>query len=206
MAAAPSAEEQASLDAMRTALDAKAKAVQDLEERTRKAEEEARAKGLALEEASRSNAHAEEAAQRLAEELKGTPGAQVLVEGPTVVVIVTDSFDSGSDRLKTNPDLRAALRAASMAIARHPEATVAIVGHTDSKPIQRSSWSDNTALSRARAQAVAQALSGDGVPLDRLKVDGVGPDDPLVAPEVSASDRAKNRRVEIEFAFAPKSS
>ncbi len=91
-----------------------------------------------------------------------------------------------------------------MAIARHPEAKVSVVGHTDSQPIQRSAkkWTDNEQLSKARAEAVAAALAGDGAPRERLSVEGKGSAEPLLAPERSASDRAKNRRVEIEFAFS----
>ncbi len=90
-----------------------------------------------------------------------------------------------------------------MAIARHPEAKVAVVGHTDSQPITKSvhKWSSNTELSKARATAVAGALTSDGVPPDRILVDGRGAADPMVSPEKTASDRAKNRRVEVEFAF-----
>jgi flagellar motor protein MotB len=197
VAAAPDPDQQAKLETMRLAIEAKNR-------KTAEIEAELAAKQNAVEASLKSKADAETAAQRLADELKGVPGAQVLLEGSSVSVIVTDSFESGSDRLRTNPDLRAALKAASMAIARHPEAKVSVVGHTDSQPIQRSAkkWTDNEQLSKARAEAVAAALASDGAPRERLSVEGKGSAEPLLAPERTASDRAKNRRVEIEFAFS----
>jgi flagellar motor protein MotB len=187
----------AKLETLRLAVEAKNRQAAELEEQLR-------AKQAASDLALRSKVDGETAAQKLADELKGVPGAQVLLEGSSVSVIVTDSFESGSDRLRTNPDLRAALKAASMAIARHPEAKVSVVGHTDSQPIQRSAkkWTDNEQLSKARAEAVAAALASDGAPRERLGVEGRGSAEPLSAPERTASDRAKNRRVEIEFAFS----
>lgn len=197
VAAAPDPDQQAKLETMRLAIEAKNRKTAELEA-------ELAAKQNAVEASLKSKADAETAAQKLADELKGVPGAQVLLEGSSVSVIVTDSFESGSDRLRTNPDLRAALKAASMAIARHPEAKVSVVGHTDSQPIQRSAkkWTDNEQLSKARAEAVAAALASDGAPRERLSVEGKGSAEPLLAPERTASDRAKNRRVEIEFAFS----
>ena len=193
----PNPDYQAKLDTMRIALEAK-------QRQADQAEADLRASQNAVALATKSRVDAESAAQRLADELKGVPGAQVLLEGTSVSVIVTDSFESGSDRLRTNPDLRAALKAASMAMTRHPEAKVAIVGHTDSQPIQRSAkkWSDNEQLSKARAEAVAAALASDGAPRERLTIEGKGSADPIVAPERTSGDRAKNRRVEIEFAFS----
>ncbi len=193
----PNPDYEAKLDTMRIALEAK-------QRQAAQAEADLRANEAAAALATRSRVDAEAAAQRLADELRGVPGAQVLLEGSSVSVIVTDSFESGSDRLRTNPDLRAALKATSMAMTRHPEAKVAIFGHTDSQPIQRSAkkWSDNEQLSKARAEAVAAALTSDGAPRERLTIEGKGAADPIVAPERTAGDRAKNRRVEIEFAFS----
>jgi flagellar motor protein MotB len=193
----PNPDYQAKLETMRLALELK-------QRQAAQAEADLRASQDAAALATKGRVDAEAAAQRLADELKGVPGAQVLLEGSSVSVIVTDSFESGSDKLRTNPDLRAALKAASMAMSRHPEAKVAIVGHTDSQPIQRSAkkWSDNEQLSKARAEAVASVLASDGAPRERLTVEGKGSADPIVAPERTAGDRAKNRRVEIEFAFS----
>lgn len=197
MPPAPDPDQQARLRTMQIALEAKNRQAEEAERALR---ERQSADAMAL----RGKADAESAAQRLADELKGVPGARVLLEGSSVSVIVTDSFESGSDKLRTNPDLRAALKAVAMAMSRHPEARVSVVGHTDSQPITRSAkkWSDNEQLSKARAEAVAQVIASEGAARDRLAVLGKGSADPLVMPEKSSGDRAKNRRVEIEFAFS----
>lgn len=195
--AQPDPDQQARLETLRTALEAKNRQAAELE-----AQNAAAAK--AAEDEVRRKAATEQAAKAVADELRGVPGAQVMVEGASVVVVFTEGFDSGSDKLRTNPDLRAALKATSMAIARHPEAKVAVVGHTDSQPITKSvhKWSSNTELSKARATAVAGALSTDGVPRDRILVDGKGESDPMVSPEKTAADRARNRRVEVSLDFS----
>jgi flagellar motor protein MotB len=147
----------------------------------------------------------DDAAQRLADELKGKNlrGAVVLVEGPKVSVVIPDCFESGSDRLKPNPDVKTAILVAAGAIVRSPDARVEVVGHTDSRPLQKTveKWGDNVGLSKARAHSVATALAGSGVPRERLGVEGRGEFEPLVMPEKTAADRARNRRIEIQITF-----
>jgi|GEM_PF-3354082 len=189
---------QAKIDVLRTSVDAQHRQNAEMEAKIREIEAGRTAPVVA---ASASSGGGDQAARRIAEELKGVPGAQVLVEGSSAVVVITDSFDSGVDRLKNNPDVRSGLRAVAMAVARHPEARVSITGHTDAVPIQRSKWADNNALSQARAEMVAKTLVAAGAPRERLTVKGVGAADPMVSPEKTASDRAKNRRVEVQFAF-----
>ncbi|HUQ11421.1 MAG TPA: OmpA family protein, partial [Steroidobacteraceae bacterium] len=74
------------------------------------------------------------------------------------------------------------------------------VGHADSQPISgrnRQVFADNYALSRARAQAVADYLAlALNVPAERVQVVGKGSDEPLNAGKDAAS-LAANRRVEI---------
>jgi flagellar motor protein MotB len=204
----PPPSEPEGLGAMRSQMEARQRRIAELEAEAARLESASTAKASAGMTAMKDKARAEEMARHLADELKGIPGAQVLVEGTSAVVILSDSFAPGSDKLKTDPNVRAALRAVSMAIARHADAKVSVTGHTDSTPIKATAakWPDNTALSKARAEAVAGALTGDGVTRDRLAVSGVGEKDPLVVPEQSSTDRAKNRRVEIEFAFPTRTS
>ncbi|MBL9088849.1 MAG: OmpA family protein [Planctomycetia bacterium] len=192
-------EMQSKIDILRTSVEAQHRQNAEIEAKIR--EIEAGRSAAPVVAATAGSAGGEQAARRIAEELKGVPGASVLVEGSTAVVVITDSFDSGVDRLKNNPDVRSGLRAVAMAVARHPEARVTVTGHTDSVPIQRSKWADNNALSQARAEMVAKTLVAGGAPRDRMTVKGVGSADPMVSPEKTASDRAKNRRVEVAFAF-----
>lgn len=194
----PDPEMQAKIDVLRTSVEAQHRQNAAIEAKLLELQAGTRAKEAAAVPASGGDG----SARKLAEELKGVPGAHVLVEGSNAVVVFTDSFDSGVDRLKNNPDFRAGLRAVAMAMTRHPEARVSITGHTDSVPIQKSKWADNNALSSARAETVAKALAAAGAPRDRMTVKGVGSADPMVSPERTAADRAKNRRVEVEFVFA----
>lgn len=191
-------EMQARIDVLRTSVEAQQRQNAELEAKIREVETSVKVKEVAFTPA---GAGGEAAARKLADELRGLPGAQVLVEGSSTVVVVTDSFDSGSDRLKNTPDVRAGLKAIAMAMSRHPEARVSVTGHTDSMPIKVTKWADNAALSKARAEAVAKVLGAEGGARDRMAVKGVGAADPMVSPEKTAGDRAKNRRVEVEFKF-----
>ena len=67
-----------------------------------------------------------------------------------------------------------------------------IQGHTDST----GSRARNLALSLERAESVRNYLIGSGVEPDRTTAKGYGPDRPKV-PNISARNRAKNRRVEF---------
>jgi chemotaxis protein MotB len=203
-APAPSADDQFRMDTLQTTIVRQREQLELQRKEMARLDGEQKAKALALEQATKSKLDAEQAAQKLADEMKGVPGATVLVEGAKVCVIVTDCFESGSERLKPSPDVRAAIRATAAAILRHPEAQVAVVGHTDSKPIQKKleKWPTNVELSKARAEQVASAITSDGVAKNRMLVDGKGAAEMLVVPEKTAADRARNRRVEVQFNFS----
>lgn len=83
--------------------------------------------------------------------------------------------------------------------------TISAVGHTDKTPISSRNhgrFADNYALSAARARSVAEYLARQlGVPADALRIEGVGPDEPL-APGDDAASLALNRRVEIAISGA----
>ncbi|MGE0827148.1 MAG: OmpA family protein [Candidatus Binatia bacterium] len=99
-----------------------------------------------------------------------------------------------------HPDARRTVDAIAT-ILNHPRAekrNIIVEGHSDAigKP------DDNLALSRARAETVANALIGNGMRRERIAVEGYGEARP-VAPNanLNGSDnpqgRARNRRVEI---------
>ncbi len=81
----------------------------------------------------------------------------------------------------------------------HRGARVQVIGHSDGDPINKSKnkWKDNYELSNARAQAVKQYLVSHGIAAAEVETQGVGFDRPLVSPEKSKADKARNRRVEI---------
>jgi chemotaxis protein MotB len=82
---------------------------------------------------------------------------------------------------------------------------IMVVGHTDNQQIAgkpvREKYPNNFHLSTARALAVADHIKRAGLPEQRIGVAGFGPHQPI-APNASAKDRQKNRRVEI-FVMAP---
>jgi len=137
------------------------------------------------------------AIDKLMDDLRARSDADVMRDGDLVIVRMTNGFKSGSDLLKKDVQLITTLNATADALTRHPGATVAVVGHTDSDPIIKSGWESNDALSLARAQRVAQVLSDNGVDKNRISIDGQGFRSPLIANERGPSDKARNRRVEI---------
>ncbi len=70
--------------------------------------------------------------------------------------------------------------------------SITIVGHTDAT----GSADTNQQLSQRRAEAVRAYLISHGIPEDRVRAQGMGPNEP-VADNKSAEGRANNRRVEI---------
>lgn len=138
-------------------------------------------------------------ADLLAQELRTQAGAEVIQDGDMVIVRVTNGFQAGSDMLRKDVRLMSALNATASALGRYPAASVAVVGHSDTDPINvtRKKWSSNDQLSLARAERVASVLASNGVESDRISIDGRGSREPLIAPERTKSDKATNRRVEI---------
>ena len=109
-------------------------------------------------------------------------------------------FDSGEAVLK--PGAERVLDELAR-VLRSPAAgdlKIMVAGHTDNQmivgPAAREKYPNNFHLSTGRALAVADWLRRAGVPEQRLAVAGFGPHQPI-APNATAADRQKNRRVEI---------
>ncbi len=100
-------------------------------------------------------------------------------------------FDTGSSVIK--PESKASLDQIAALLQQNPSLKLHVVGHTDNQ----GSLDSNFALSKARAGAVASALSSQyQVSAARLSANGVS----SLAPVASNADdagRAKNRRVEL---------
>jgi len=80
---------------------------------------------------------------------------------------------------------------------RYPDSQIIIAGHTDNQRLVKSAkFKDNQELSVARAQAVVNYLSVNGVDPSRLSAVGYGESKPIASNE-SPEGRAKNRRVEL---------
>lgn len=107
------------------------------------------------------------------------------------------AFKIGENTL--DPDAMASLDKLAADLAAHPEIVrVKIVGHTDSQ----GNANKNVTLSEKRAQAVKDYLVKKGVAETRIVASGAGGVQPLV-PNLTAANRAKNNRVEIELGRLP---
>jgi OOP family OmpA-OmpF porin len=106
------------------------------------------------------------------------------------VILQGLAFGSGSAELA--PGGEAALGALAGYLATNPDRRVAIVGHTDAT----GALEVNIALSKRRAQAVAEALVREhGVARARLQAEGMGWLSPI-ATNLTPEGREANRRVE----------
>lgn len=128
----------------------------------------------------------------LSQESEGTMAEQ-LEEGGRIV-LADLNFPTGSAELGTGSF--ASLNALADYLLAHPERRVVLVGHTDAE----GALDSNIALSKRRAQSVAQRLTGDfNVPARQIDAQGVGYLSPLTG-NLDADSRARNRRVEAILA------
>jgi type VI secretion system protein ImpK len=119
----------------------------------------------------------------------------VLEDGSTVRVRTTvgELFKSGSDELE--PDRVALFERIGRAVEGQP-GQVTIEGHADSDKVSTLTFPDNVALSKARAQTVADILKGVLSNPGRIDVEGYGDTRPI-ATNATPEGRSANRRVEI---------
>jgi flagellar motor protein MotB len=107
----------------------------------------------------------------------------------------------GSGSAEVSPEGRQVLAGLAKEIASGSFERIWIRGHTDSVPVKKPSTLErfpagNLELSSARALGVAVLLAGQGLPMDRLAVAGLGASQP-VADNSTDAGKAQNRRVEI---------
>jgi outer membrane protein OmpA-like peptidoglycan-associated protein len=107
-----------------------------------------------------------------------------------IVTIGDVLFDT--DRAELNANGVATVRKLAEVMAQNPDRAVLVEGFTDST----GSTAHNKDLSERRAASVAQALTGLGVPGERVATRGYGEGYPVAAND-TAANRQRNRRVEI---------
>ena len=118
-------------------------------------------------------------------------GCPILFQkGARSVILRGVTFQTG--RATLTPEARVILKDIAEQLVENPQYRVQISGHTDNT----GSRAKNLRLSIARARTVETFLEANGVPLAQVTSKGFGPDVPI-APNTTAGDRAKNRRVEI---------
>jgi chemotaxis protein MotB len=127
-------------------------------------------------------------------EVKQSPNNK---EGITLTLAGSLLFDPGKASIKN--DAKSMLNKLAATIKKeYSDKYLRIEGHTDTTPIRHSNWKDNLALSNARAQSVHDYLAKEcSIPNGKMYTAGFGSNQPLVHPEKTAADRAKNRRVDI---------
>ncbi|MDR1545618.1 MAG: OmpA family protein [Deltaproteobacteria bacterium] len=104
-------------------------------------------------------------------------------------------FDKAEVKSAFHPRLK---YAAEIMIKNPQIGVVTVAGHTDAKGTD----AYNLELGRKRAEAVKELLVKFGAPADKLKVESFGKTKP-VAPNDTAENRAKNRRVEFHVGDVP---
>lgn len=114
-------------------------------------------------------------------------------------------FPSGKDQLREGgKDVLMAVAEVIRNDEQLAERYFQVAGHTDSQPLHGGPFKDNWGLSAMRARTVLVFLisnvdsrdGGGGLDAARLHAAGYGETDP-VAPNDTAADREKNRRVEL---------
>jgi type VI secretion system protein ImpK len=114
--------------------------------------------------------------------------------GELLTIAVSDLFASGSDTV--NPAYLSLLNDIGAA-AEKVQGRYIVTGHTDDQPLRSFQYSDNFALSRARALQVAGLLKKQIRDPGRVDFVGVGSSEPRFTPANLPENRARNRRVEI---------
>ena len=117
----------------------------------------------------------------------------------TIVVRSDRLFASGSARLEAGIE-PVILRIAEA--LEHVPGTILVTGHTDDVPIRTARFPSNWELSTERAASVVKLMADKLKDSARLRAEGLADSAP-VAPNDSAANRARNRRVTIILRSSP---
>ncbi|QMV64501.1 OmpA family protein [Pseudomonas berkeleyensis] len=130
---------------------------------------------------------------KLRQTLQGT-GVQVQRNGDDLKLIMPGNITFGSNSADISSSFYPTLNSLVLVFKEFNKNGVDIVGHTDSTGSQEL----NQSLSQRRAQSVANYLTANGVPGQRISAYGAGPSQPIASNSTDAG-RAQNRRVEINL-------
>jgi outer membrane protein OmpA-like peptidoglycan-associated protein len=122
-------------------------------------------------------------------------GLDVLNLGNSIVIRIPAifTFDAGSATVKPQTD--ATLLEIARTVKSRNQTFVDVLAHTDTTGTPQG----NLALSEKRAAAVATYLAGHGVSRARIASRGMGESAPLYNPDVTETQKAANRRIEIRI-------
>jgi len=130
-------------------------------------------------------------AAKLRQELLST-GVQVQQNGNQIVLIMPGNVTFGTNQATIEPKFEPILASVAKVIKEYDKTKIQIIGYTDNT----GSVATNNALSLRRANAVSNFLRLNGVDINRIIVDGLGPQNPI-ASNKTAKGREQNRRVEM---------
>lgn len=130
---------------------------------------------------------------KLRQTLQGT-GVQVQRNGDDLKLIMPGNITFASNSAYISSSFYPTLNSLVLVFKEFNKNGVNIVGHTDSTGSQAL----NQSLSQRRAQSVANYLTANGVPGQRISAYGAGPSQPIASNATDAG-RAQNRRVEINL-------
>ncbi len=116
-----------------------------------------------------------------------------VADGLLIVLKADELFASGSARLHAG--LEPVVLKVAETLDRMPGAVI-VAGHTDDVPIRTARFPSNWELSTERARSVVRLMNSRLRDAARLRAEGLADSEP-VAPNDSAANRAKNRRVTI---------
>jgi type VI secretion system protein ImpK len=108
---------------------------------------------------------------------------------------VANAFPSGSDQIKKEfvPMLAKIARE-----LQNDTRLITVIGHTDNRPIFSARFPSNWHLSQARAKHVADQMIAAAPLNGRIRYEGHADSEPIV-PNDTAANRARNRRIDIQF-------
>ena len=130
---------------------------------------------------------------KLRQTLQGT-GVQVQRNGDDLKLIMPGNITFASNSADISSSFYPTLNSLVLVFKEFNKNGVNIVGHTDNT----GSLELNQSLSQRRAQSVANYLTANGVPGQRISAHGAGPSQPIASNATDAG-RAQNRRVEINL-------
>ncbi len=134
----------------------------------------------------------ERQAKQLEQQMAGTGVTVTPNANGNIDLVMPGSITFSFDDATLNNAFKPTLSKLAQTMNQYNQNTVTIAGHTDSK----GAASYNQGLSRDRAYAVANYLTANGVPANRINVVAYGESRP-VASNDTESGRQQNRRVEL---------
>lgn len=128
-----------------------------------------------------------------AEELeRNIEGAHIERVGEGIAITFDSGLLFGFDSADLQNEARDNLSNLAASLREYPDSEVLIVGHTDS--VGNENY--NMGLSERRAQSAKNFLVNQGIPSDRVRIEGRGELEPIATNDTETG-RSENRRVEV---------